>query len=90
LILDRDAHPHVLRPFKLRAKLSKTMVSLCEDLECMPFVCPHYFKDLADEGNRDLFVEKVAHAVDKYESGGFPGQWELEPVWVKLDRCLTR
>ena len=83
--LNGNAHPHIGWPLQLEPKLRQPLRSLGEDLERMPRGLLHGAEDLSDEGEGNLLVEKVAHAVHEDRAGLLPCERQFQTLWPKSE-----
>jgi len=60
-ILNADTHPHIDGPINFPIQFKKSPGSLGKHLECMPRGTAHHTKDLLNEIERHVLVEKIAH-----------------------------
>lgn len=60
-VLDTNAHPDVVGPVEFGSESGEALGALGEDLVRVPGGVGHYLEDLADEVERYLRMEEVAH-----------------------------
>src|ERR1700757_2128467 len=81
-VLDADTPPDVCmvcRELQLRVEqVSHTVGTLRENLKRMPVGCTHNLRNLDDVVIRHIFMEKIAHGVDKDQAGRLPLQGFLQ------------
>src|SRR6266511_3744344 len=71
-VFNTDTHPDVISPLKVGTQFCNSFGAFGEHLELMP-VCPfHYIKDFLDKLKGDIFMEKIAHGIDKNNLRLFP------------------
>lgn len=80
-ILDRHAHPDVHWPIEPSAEFSQALMTFGQDLKDVPVRATHDGEHLSDEVHRHIFVEEIAHRVDKDRSRSPPSEWDLETLW---------
>ena len=80
LVLDRHAHPDVLRPRQGGSDLCEPLVALRQDLEGVVAGLGHHGEDLLDELERDVRVEEVAHRVHEDHPRPAPPQRLPKPM----------
>src|SRR5262249_54853113 len=80
---DRHALPDISRPRKRRSQLLQSLASLRQDLKRVPMSLMHDVEDSAYVVDRHIFVEQVAHAVDKDGTWPTPAQRKEQQIRMK-------
>jgi hypothetical protein len=61
LVFYAYTHPNVSRPLNLSVQIKQSLRPFREHLKRMPGGAAHHIKDVLDEFQGHLYVEKVAH-----------------------------